>query len=358
MGGLMMKMVKSAILAAAGIFAVAGTAYAADLPVRKAPEKVFVEVCTNYEGYYRIPGTDTCVRIGGYVRMDWGVGGGTTATPNFPWSRESGLSNQFTRWVMVFDARPMTDVGPARIYANVIAGNVTTGGAGYTGGTQWTAPTNSIIVQLAYIQLHGWEFGYNYSTFDYLHTQYLMHVMVGGSDRWITGIRYTAGITKELQATIAIEDSGARRQPIDPWNVGSGGLSSRLLNGLCGARPIGRTGGPLPNAYPRSAKLPRRPLYRRLGRQVIFPEMRRPPAIPRRMGRLRLSWVPCMRFGRPMRRRLLRPSGCCPVLLPPVASRSRFQPSPAPLALASSRPTRRSVVRAGRPDDQDAGRLV
>jgi hypothetical protein len=210
----MMKMVKSAILTAAGIFAVAGTAYAADLPVRKAPEKVFVEVCTNYEGFYRIPGTDTCVRIGGYIRMDWGYGGGTTSTPNFVWSRESGLNGSFTRWVMVFDARPMTDVGPARIYANIIAGNVTSNGAGYTGGTQWVAPNTSITVQLAYIQLHGWEFGYNYSTFSYLHTQYLMHVMLGGDDRWITGIRYTASITKELQATIAIEDSGARRQPI------------------------------------------------------------------------------------------------------------------------------------------------
>src|SRR5262245_50331844 len=197
MGGLMMKMLKSAILTAAGIVAVAGTAYAADLPVRKAPEKVFVEVCTNYEGFYRIPGTDTCVRIGGYVRMDWGYGGGTTSSPNTVWNRNTGLNGSFTRWVMVFDARPMTDVGPARIYANVIAGNVASQGGGYFGGTLWNAPNTTITVQLAYIQLHGWEFGYNYSTFDYLHTQYTMHTMLGGSDRWITGIRYTASITKE-----------------------------------------------------------------------------------------------------------------------------------------------------------------
>jgi len=236
MGGLMMKMVKSAILATAGMFAVAGTAYAADLPVRKAPEKVFVEVCTNYEGYYRIPGTDTCVRIGGYVRMDWGYGGGTTATPNQAWSRASSLNSQFTRWVLVMDARPMTDVGPARIYANIIVGNVTNTAGGYGnanvggGATLWTGTqgASTIFVQLAYIQLHGWEFGYNYSIFDYLHTQYFMHVMYGGSDRWITGIRYTAAVTKEFSATIAIEDPGARRQPI----LGVSAIPQPLLGGL------------------------------------------------------------------------------------------------------------------------------
>src|SRR5438128_1904751 len=66
----MIKTGKSILLASAATLAVGGAAYAADLPVRKAPEKVFVEVCTNYEGFYRIPGTDTCLRFGGYVRVD------------------------------------------------------------------------------------------------------------------------------------------------------------------------------------------------------------------------------------------------------------------------------------------------
>jgi hypothetical protein len=210
----MMKMVKGALLATAATFAVAGAASAADLPVRKAPEKVFVEVCTNYEGYYRVPGTDTCVRIGGYVRFDWGYGGGPTTQPNLNWTRASSLQTSFTRWVLVMDARPMTDIGPARVYANIIAAQSSTQGAAYGFGSPWNLPANTTVIQNVWIQLYGFTFGYQNSQFDYLGTQYAMHTYMGGSDRWINQIAYTANVTKELSATISIEDPGARRYPI------------------------------------------------------------------------------------------------------------------------------------------------
>ena len=65
-----MKMVKSLLLgSAAGLVAVAG-AQAADLPV-KAKAVEYVKVCSLYGvGYYYIPGTDTCIKIGGYVRYE------------------------------------------------------------------------------------------------------------------------------------------------------------------------------------------------------------------------------------------------------------------------------------------------
>ena len=65
-----MKMVKSLLLgSAAGLFAVAG-AQAADLPV-KAKAVEYVKICSLYGvGYYYIPGTDTCIKIGGYVRYE------------------------------------------------------------------------------------------------------------------------------------------------------------------------------------------------------------------------------------------------------------------------------------------------
>ena len=64
-----MKMVKSLLLgSAAGLIAVAG-AQAADLPV-KAKAVEYVKICSLYGvGYYYIPGTDTCIKIGGYVRL-------------------------------------------------------------------------------------------------------------------------------------------------------------------------------------------------------------------------------------------------------------------------------------------------
>ena len=62
-----MKMVKSLLLgSAAGLVAVAG-AQAADLPVKAKPVE-YVKVCSAYgAGFYYIPGTDICLRVGGYV---------------------------------------------------------------------------------------------------------------------------------------------------------------------------------------------------------------------------------------------------------------------------------------------------
>src|SRR5215211_596153 len=67
-----MKLVKSLLLgSAAGLFAVAG-AQAADLPVRKAAPVDYVRVCSTYgTGYFFLPGTDTCMRVSGFLRADY-----------------------------------------------------------------------------------------------------------------------------------------------------------------------------------------------------------------------------------------------------------------------------------------------
>src|SRR5919109_3105809 len=67
-----MKMVKSLLLgSAAGLVAVSGT-QAADLPVKAKPVE-YVKICTLYgEGFYYIPGTDICLKVGGYIRADYG----------------------------------------------------------------------------------------------------------------------------------------------------------------------------------------------------------------------------------------------------------------------------------------------
>ena len=61
-----MKMVKSLLLGtAAGLIAVGG-AQAADLPV-KAKAVEYVKICSLYgAGFYYMPGTDTCIKLGGY----------------------------------------------------------------------------------------------------------------------------------------------------------------------------------------------------------------------------------------------------------------------------------------------------
>ena len=61
-----MKMVKSLVLgSAAGLLAMSGGAQAADLPV-KAKAVEYVRICSLYgAGFFYIPGTDTCIKIGG-----------------------------------------------------------------------------------------------------------------------------------------------------------------------------------------------------------------------------------------------------------------------------------------------------
>src|SRR5260221_8457040 len=71
-----MKTIKSLVLgSAAGLLAMSG-AQAADLPV-KAKAVEYVKVCSLYgAGFYYIPGTDTCMKIGGYMRIDNTFNGG------------------------------------------------------------------------------------------------------------------------------------------------------------------------------------------------------------------------------------------------------------------------------------------
>src|SRR6188472_4509834 len=80
-----MKMVKSLLLiSAAGAVAASG-AQAADLPVKAKPVE-YVKVCSLYgAGFYYLPGTDICMKIGGYVRyqLNSGMGNSISFGPFF-----------------------------------------------------------------------------------------------------------------------------------------------------------------------------------------------------------------------------------------------------------------------------------
>ncbi|TGP84264.1 porin, partial [Mesorhizobium sp. M8A.F.Ca.ET.218.01.1.1] len=68
--------IKSLLLgSAAALIAVSG-ARAADAVTVAEPEPAeYVKICDVYgSGYFYIPGTETCLRIGGYVRYDIGFG--------------------------------------------------------------------------------------------------------------------------------------------------------------------------------------------------------------------------------------------------------------------------------------------
>src|ERR671924_2035441 len=95
-----MKMVRSLLLGtAAGLVAVAG-AQAADLPVKAKPVQ-YVKICTLYgDGFYYIPGQDTCIRFSGYIRADYGYNVTGARTPHYTGAagaQDRGVSNFSTR---------------------------------------------------------------------------------------------------------------------------------------------------------------------------------------------------------------------------------------------------------------------
>src|SRR5947209_20227960 len=66
-----MKVLKSLLLgSAAGLLTVAG-AQAADLPTRKAAPVNYVRICDAYgAGFFYIPATDTCLKVGGLALFE------------------------------------------------------------------------------------------------------------------------------------------------------------------------------------------------------------------------------------------------------------------------------------------------
>jgi Porin subfamily len=153
-----MKMVKSLLLGtAAGLAAVSGT-QAADLPVKAKPVE-YVKICSLYgEGFYYIPGSQICLKIGGYVRADYGwnvTGARTVHYTGAPGAQDRSVSPYSTRHRahFNFDSRTQTAYGTLRTYVAVHVDNENQ-------NTVTVNPTR------AFIQWAGFTFGHTKSFTD------------------------------------------------------------------------------------------------------------------------------------------------------------------------------------------------
>src|SRR5579872_3785821 len=93
-----MKMVKSLVLGSAATLVAMGGAQAADLPV-KAKAVEYVKVCSLYgAGFWYIPGTDTCIKLGGYLRAEVAIGTNSDYSGGFNVSSQgaNGARNRLT----------------------------------------------------------------------------------------------------------------------------------------------------------------------------------------------------------------------------------------------------------------------
>src|SRR4051795_5886613 len=98
-----------------------GGAQAADLPV-KAKAVEYVKICSLYgAGFWYIPGTDTCIKLGGYLRVETALA--TNSVYNGSVSGQAGAFNRFSNYYtarsrqdLTLDTRTATEYGVVRTY--------------------------------------------------------------------------------------------------------------------------------------------------------------------------------------------------------------------------------------------------
>jgi len=235
-----MKMVKSLILgSAAGIVAIAG-AQAADLPVKAKPVQ-YVKICSLYgAGFYYIPGTDTCIKIGGFLRAEMNFNANGSYNPYRTVNFDSPARNrEVTRWraAVTFDVRSQTEYGTLRSYV-LIAPTGTNGQA--IGGTPYIDGNTGTYVNAAFIQFAGFTAGSTASFFDFDTNPYANYTNTWGSNQAGNGIpvfAYTAQFGGGWSASISAEDATVRRAAIfDATYVAGSGTAPGAANGYGGRR--------------------------------------------------------------------------------------------------------------------------
>jgi hypothetical protein len=226
-----MKMVKSLLLgSAAGLVAVSA-GQAADLPVKAKPVE-YVKVCSLYgDGFYYIPGTQTCIKIGGFLRTEVDFHAGGSFTPFFATNglqaRGQDAAATRGRGVVTFDTREQTSYGTLRSYIAggwqfttndpptlSLPGTVegTGGGAGVLGNN-----SNAYLLR-AFIQWGGFTFGKTASFYDFFNTSKYSHQTnflyqdYAGVGVFIYG--YTQQLGNGTAASISLQDNTTFAHPV------------------------------------------------------------------------------------------------------------------------------------------------
>ncbi|GHC69156.1 porin [Limoniibacter endophyticus] len=130
--------IKSLLLGSAAMVAAVSGARAADAVVFAEPEPMeYVRVCDVYgAGFYYIPGTETCLKIGGYVRYQINAS---------ELDNDEGF-DKYGRATLGIDARSETELGTLRSFIELRA-DYTSGGAG------------AASLRQAFIELGGFKVG-------------------------------------------------------------------------------------------------------------------------------------------------------------------------------------------------------
>jgi len=223
-----MKMVKSLVLGSAAALVAMSGAQAADLPV-KAKAVEYVRICSLYgAGFFYIPGTDTCIKLGGYLRVDTTFN--SSNVQDAPaWNGDSGQMNRYrdyfstrSRLALTVDTRTATEYGVVRTFGqgdftfdtlgggsfnpNVLATNL-----GNNGNLLSTPGNGFVVVEFLFIQFAGFTFGKSasaYSTPWHGYPGNNSSFLLGGNDNvtGVSNIQYTAQFGNGVSGTIGLDD--------------------------------------------------------------------------------------------------------------------------------------------------------
>ncbi|MBD0415856.1 porin [Oryzicola mucosus] len=186
--------IKSLLLgSAAALFAVSG-ARAADAIVVAEPEPMeYVRICDVYgAGFYYIPGTETCLKIGGLVRyqINWDDN-------DDGWRKEALMR-------LKIDARSETEYGTFRRYIEFQASANARGWVEEDGVDYWTGASDESGTALrhAYFELGGLLVGHTDTLFD---GDLSGEFDDGGGER-VNQIRYTFDAGNGVALTVGLEE--------------------------------------------------------------------------------------------------------------------------------------------------------
>jgi hypothetical protein len=160
--------IKSLLLGSAAALVAVSGARAADAVVIAEPEPMeYVRVCDVYgTGFFYIPGTETCLRVGGYLRYDIGVGilGHQDVIDKKDFAEGVDEFNDTyykrARFQLRVDSRSETELGTLRVYTAINFQYDTSGGPG-----EFTDASDNVGIEHAYIELGGFRIGKTDSLF-------------------------------------------------------------------------------------------------------------------------------------------------------------------------------------------------
>ncbi len=238
-----MKMVKSLILGSAAALVAMSGAQAADLPV-KAKAVEYVRICSLYgAGFYYIPGTDTCIKLGGYLRVDTTFNGGVYGQP--AWTGDLGQGNRYRdqyncpfaygadgRYPHRHRIRRRPYLRPGRLPVPELRHQPQPGAPRFDpalGLTTLCSPRQAAVtsrLNMVFIQFAGFTFGKSASAFAAPWHGYPGNnnsFLIGGHDTvtGINNIQYTAQFGNGVSGTIGLDDPTVFHRTSVVSNLGS-----------------------------------------------------------------------------------------------------------------------------------------